>query len=441
MRHCLLAVCAALCSAVLCLGLVLRAVPAGAEPTQSPLLMAFDEVLHKVVALRQLQPTGPIQRAVRTREQIRTAVLALADDALTPMEWEAEQKAMLQWGLIGPEFRLREYVLELLTEQAAGYYDPKQRMFFIADWLPHLVQKPVMAHEIVHALQDQHYDLRHNFDLVKDNTDLTLARKALLEGDAVAVMFAFLLEPLGLSMEQLPDMQTLLQASTAFLGDQFQVYTRAPLILRQQLLFPYVHGLSFMKAGLARGGWPAVAGIYRQPPTSSEHIMHPEKFFSPTPDLPSSVLLQLPEDAWSTPWVKIKRDVLGEFFLSVILQQFLPEDEARQSAAGWRGDRYELFEQSGSDQRLLVCVTAWDTDEDAAEFFHSYRKVLAIKYPGWALATPDEAYSQVLYQGERAVALRQQASVVQIVEGIAPQDLPRVQALLAQVPIKPGGQP
>ena len=143
---------------------------------------------------------------------------------------------MVQWGLLTPDFRLKEFVLDLLTEQAAGYYDPKQQTFFIADWLPHLVQKPVMAHELVHALQDQYYNLQKNFDLVKDQADLSLARKALIEGDAMAVMLVYLLEPLGLTMEDLPDMGTLLQGSASLLGDQFQVYTRAPLILRQQLL-------------------------------------------------------------------------------------------------------------------------------------------------------------------------------------------------------------
>ncbi|MGE3538988.1 MAG: hypothetical protein AB7N91_16335 [Candidatus Tectimicrobiota bacterium] len=428
------------CAAVL-LGLWVQAVPCLADTSPQPLLAAFDEVLQQVVTLRQLRPTGVIQRAIRSREQIRSALLALAHEALTPAEWEAERKAMLQWGLIGPEFRLREYVLDLLTEQAAGYYDPKQRMFFIADWLPNLVQKPVMAHELVHALQDQHYDLRANFDQVKDHADLTLARKAVIEGDAVAIMFAYLLEPLGLSLEQLPDMQSLLQAGTALLGEQFQVYTKAPLILRQQLLFPYVHGLSFIKAALARGGWPALEQIYRQPPVSTTQIMHPEKYFTSSPELPGTVRLQVPDEMWSTPWSKIKRDVLGEFLLAVMLQQFLPEDEARQSAAGWRGDRYELFEQPGSAHLSLVSVTAWETVEEAREFFHSYQKVLNLKYPDWTPVAQDEPGSQLWQQGTRAVMLRQQENVVQIVEGVPQTDLPRLRAFLERVSITPGGQP
>src|SRR5262245_66535507 len=121
------------------------AAPTAADSASNPLLAAFDEVLQRVVSLRQLQPTGAIKRAVRNRQQIRTAILALAQDALSPAEWEAERKAMVQWGLLTPDFRLKEFVLDLLTEQAAGYYDPKQQTFFIADWLPSFVQTTDMV--------------------------------------------------------------------------------------------------------------------------------------------------------------------------------------------------------------------------------------------------------------------------------------------------------
>ena len=425
-----------LCGALL-VGLYVRAVPTAAEAQPNPLLAAFDEVLQRVVSLRQLQPKMAIKRAVRDRQQIRTAMLALVQDELSPAEWEAERKAMVQWGLIVPDFRLKEFVLDLLTEQAAGYYDPKQQTFFIADWLPELVQKPVMAHELVHAIQDQHYELQRNFDLVKDQTDLTLARKALIEGDATAVMLVYLLEPLGLHMEDLPDLEMLLQAGGSLLGDQFQVYARAPLILRQQLLFPYVHGLAFVKAALARSGWEGLQRIYQHPPVSTEQIMHPEKYFAEPPVLPSEVTLRVPADALSPSWEKLKRDVLGEFLLSVILQQFLPEDEARQSAAGWRGDRYELFEQPDSGRLLLVCVTAWDTPEEAAEFFQSYKKLLALKYPGWGMRALEDQTGHIWQQGQNHLMLRQQERFVQIVEGALAEELPRLRALLEGVSAVP----
>ena len=425
-----------LCGALL-LGLHVLAAPTAADSASNPLLAAFDEVLQRVVSLRQLQPKGAIKRAVRTRQQIRTAVLALAQDALSPAEWEAERKAMVQWGLLTPDFRLKEFVLDLLTEQAAGYYDPKQQTFFIADWLPHLVQKPVMAHELVHALQDQHYNLQKNFDLVKDQADLSLARKALIEGDAMAVMLVYLLEPLGLTMADLPDMGALLQGSAALLGDQFQVYTRAPLILRQQLLFPYVHGLAFVKAALAHRGWPGLQRVYQHPPVSTQQILHPETYFAEISVLPNDITLQVPDGTLNTSWKKLKRDVLGEFLLSVILQQFLSEEEARQSAAGWRGDRYELFEQQDSGRLLLVCATAWDTPAEATAFFQSYHKLLALKYPGWTIQALEDQSGHLWQQDQTHGMLRQQERFVHIVEGALAEDLPRLQALLERVTAVP----
>jgi hypothetical protein len=427
----------ALLGGALLVGLHVLAVPTAADPASKPLLAAFDEVLQRIVSLRQLQPKEAIKRAVRNRQQIRAAMLALAQDALSPVEWEAERKAMVQWGLLPPDFRLKQFVLDLLTEQAAGYYDPKQQTFFIADWLPQLVQKPVMAHELVHALQDQHYNLQKNFDLVKDQADLSLARKALVEGDAMAVMLLYLLEPLGLTMADLPDMGTLLQGSTALLGDQFQVYTRAPLILRQQLLFPYVHGLAFVKAALTHGGWPGLQRVYQHPPVSTQQIMHPEKYLAEPAVLPSEVTLHVPEGALRTPWQKLKRDVLGEFFLSVILQQFLPEEEARQSAAGWRGDRYELFEQQDSGRLLLVCVTAWDTPAEATAFSQSYHKLLTLKYPGWNSQALEGQSGHLWQQDQTHVLLRRQERFVHIVEGALAEDLPPLQALLERVTAVP----
>ena len=423
--------------AFLLCGLPVFACAASTASTADTLLAAFDTVLQRVVTLRQLAPTGPIARAVRDRQQIRTSVTTLISEDLSSEEWEAERQAMVQWGLIAADFRLQAFVVDLLTEQAAGYYDPKQRQFFIADWLPKEIQEPVMAHEVVHALQDQHYDLQANFDLVKDHSDLTLARRALVEGDALAVMLMYMLEPLGLRIDQVPDMSTLLQAGASLLGGQFAVYTEAPLILRQQLVFPYVYGLEFVKMALTQGGWARLKHVYQRPPVSTEQVLHPEKYFATTPDLPSHVTLQGAGEQLHGIWDKVKHDVLGEFLLSVILQQFLPEEEARQSAAGWRGDRYELWRHQDSGQALLICVTAWDTPEDAREFFDSYTKLLARKYPHWSKTALDDQTGYIWQHEALRLLLRRQEHMVHLVEGAQAIDLPRLQTLLEQVTAVP----
>jgi hypothetical protein len=232
-------------------------------------------------------------------------------------------------------------------------------------------------------------------------------------------------------------MGTLLQGSASLLGEQFQVYTRAPLILRQQLLFPYVHGLAFVKAALAHGGWSGLQRVYQHPPVSTQQIMHPETYFAELPVFPIEITLHVPEEVLNTSWKRLKRDVLGEFFLSVILQQFLSEEEARQSAAGWRGDRYELFEQQDSGRLLLVCVTAWNTPAEATAFFQSYRKLLALKYPGWTIQALEDQSGHLWQQEQTSLLLRQQERFVHIIEGAPADELPRLQALLEQVTAVP----
>src|SRR5262249_38397198 len=255
------------------------------------------------------------------------------------------------------------------------------------------------------------------FVLHKDQANLTLSRNALIEGDAVAVRLACLVEPLGLRMDDLPDMQALLQASTPLMGEQFQVYARAPLILRQQLVFPYVHGLAFIKEALAHGGWAGLDNVYRHPPVSTAQIMHPEKYFTAAPELPREGALELPAAALGPAWKKLKRDVLGEFLLSVVLQQFLPADEARQSAAGWRGDRYELFEHQATRRLLLVCLTVWDTPQSSTRFFQSYTKLIALKYPGWVMRSLEDQSGNIWQQGQSVLLLRQHEYFVELVEG------------------------
>lgn len=396
------------------------------------LLHSFDAVLQRVVALRGLEPTGPIKREVRSRQQIHAMIRALLDAELPPAAWDRERKAMHAWGLLPADFPLRTFVLDLLTEQAGGYYDPQQERFFIAEWLPVELQKPIIAHELVHALQDQHYDLERHFTPLQDHADLTLARQALLEGDAMAVMLAYMLQPLGTRLEDLPALEALLQADGAFLGNQFQVFERAPLVLKQQLLFPYVAGLRLVKTALARGGWTALERLYTQPPESTEQVLHPEKYFAETPDRPQPIALQLPDSLPGT-WRKLKRDVLGEFLLSVILQQFLPATEATQSAAGWRGDRYELFEHQDSKRLLLVCLTAWDDTAEAEEFFHSYAKLLRAKYADWQVESPSSATDRRWQRGAFRVMLQRRAHVVRIIEGAPATLLPQLHLQLDEV--------
>ena len=405
------------------------ALPAPASP-HAALLDLFDTVLQRVVTLRHLTPTRPIKRGVRDRQHMRLLLRQVLDREYTPAEWAIERKALHQWGLLPADFPLKGFVVDLLVEQVAGYYDPHRQQFFLADWLPAALQAPIIAHELVHALQDQHYDLQRHFAPVKDHADLTLARQALVEGDALAVMFAYMLQPHGLSLDQWPSPALSRQLDAAWFGASWPVYDRAPPVLKQQLLFPYRHGFPFIQAALSRLGWHGLQQLYRQPPVSTEQILHPEKYFSHPPDLPQAVPLPFPEPPFPGTWHKLKGDVLGEFLLSVVLQQFLPTAEARPSAAGWRGDRYALFEHQTSGDLALISVITWDTHADAVEFFQSYAKLLGFKYPDWTLSPHTQATKRTWRRGRFRLGLSRQERCVLIVEGVPAATLAAVRRQL-----------
>ena len=407
---------------------------ANSAPPKHALLTMWDEVLAQVAKLRQLYPKRAIRHEVHDRSHIRMALRELMQNTLTPTEWEAERKALVKWGLLTKDFPLRPFVLALLTEQVAGYYDPQRHTFFIADWLPEALQKPVLIHELVHALQDQYYQLQRNFGYVKGHADLTLAHRALVEGDALAVMLAYMLQPFGLRLADLPSLDALFQQPSSSLLPFGQRYAQAPLVIREQLLFPYTYGVAFVQSALARGGWTYMDQVYRHPPTSTEQILHHEKYFSPRPELPGTVVLNVPETLFRGAWRKQKHDVLGEFLLRVILRQFLPAAEAQQSAAGWHGDRYELFERRSSQDLALISIIAWDTRADATEFTLSYKKLLTRKYPDWTMS-PEGKGAYLWQRGPTRVLLSQEGRLVHIVEGVYATDLPRLRQLLAQVTI------
>jgi hypothetical protein len=205
------------------------------------------------------------------------------------------------------------------------------------------------------------------------------------------------------------------------------------LVLKEQLLFPYTYGLAFIKTALTQTDWMGLQQIYQHPPLSTEQIIHPEKFFSETPDHPYEVSLRLSERLFQESWHKLKRDVLGEFLLSVVLQQFLPETEAKQSAAGWRGDRYELFEHRASGQLILVSIITWDTPADAEEFFQSYTKLLGLKYPDWTMLPRADPTEYIWKRGQYRLVLSRRAQMVQIIEGVSATDLPHLQGLLQNI--------
>jgi hypothetical protein len=231
----------------------------------------------------------------------------------------------------------------------------------------------VLAHELTHALQDQHFSIGEKLRPSKDD-DQSLAWRALIEGDATLTGFGFVFG--GIDDKRLATIQHLLQGS---MDQARSSLSHLPEAIVESMLFQYHGGLRFVSRLFKERGWSGVNALYSAPPLSSEQLLHPEKFFD-VADPPTAI--ELPDLAASLgpEWSEIENDTLGELMTRVLLRRFLTEDEAGRAAAGWDGDRFVAFRRG--DEVAFLWVSVWDSFDDAEEFVDGFSEVLKQKYSG-----------------------------------------------------------
>jgi hypothetical protein len=246
--------------------------PAPGAAGREAFITAADEVLQQLSVLTRLPARAPLKKSLRSRAEIRAYVLRHMQEDKSAEERYAADRAAVAFGLVPEDFQMEPFLVELLTEQIAGLYDPEGREFYIADWIPLEDQRMVMAHELTHALEDQHFQVEAWMKAARPNDDAELAREAVLEGSATAAMMEYELLPSGRRLSDLPDMDPEL-----LLGDLSDTPTlkRAPPFIKDALLFPYFSGLRFSMAFLKQTGWNGLPGVFARPPVSSQQILHP----------------------------------------------------------------------------------------------------------------------------------------------------------------------
>lgn len=350
----------------------------GPGSTAEELRRSADTVLAKVSELRNLPATGAVGTGLQSREEIRRYVLARMAEEYPAEELELDRRLLVKLGLIPESLDYRGTLVRLLTEQVAGYYDPKTRTLYVADWVPVEEQLPVMAHELAHALQDQHFDLDTLLDGVEGNEDATQAHVAVVEGEGLGLMLEYVLNPVGASFLDIPDIVQMQKNQMEEARQRFDVFRQVPAFFQEALLFPYVQGARFLQHYVRRDGWRAVDRLYADLPRSTEQILHPEKYESPRDDPTPVAPPPLPASLGGR-WERIYRNVLGEFMLRLVLDEYLEENLARDAAAGWDGDSVQLYQDPSGELALWV-RSVWDTEQDAAEFFDAYQELIRLKY-------------------------------------------------------------
>jgi hypothetical protein len=339
----------------------------GAPADPAAALALADEVLQQVSQVRGLRPLGPVARELHDEATLRGYITRRLEQEYPGDRLQREQRLLQALGLLPAECDLAAAVKDLYAAQTAGYYDPERRTLYISSALPAALQRPTMAHELTHALQDQHFKIGRYLDPSRRDMDddTRAAIMGLLEGDATAVMLATLSRAGGGEW---------VQNLSFFEGGTLEALTAAsaasvPAFLVQLLNFPYHYGTAFVASLYRSGGWEAVSAAYARPPRSTEQILHPERY-SPDEDAPTPVpRAAFPERLGNLSFYY--ELVLGEFVTRQILEQQVSPEAAARAAAGWDGDRAALY--AGKDDELLVWLSAWDSPADAAEFAEAAR--------------------------------------------------------------------
>lgn len=323
------------------------------------------EVEANVVALRGLEPLAPITPVVLSRDALRDRLAADMAAEVTPDATRADVLELSAFDFLERDYDLYAAQLALHGDGILGYYDPDTAEFVVVNDGA-LLDAPAQwthAHEFVHALQDQHYDLGALTDDAV-NSEFQAAVRALAEGEAELVQYLYLTEGSFFSDEE----TTAIIADAASAGsDDLDSY---PPVLISSLIFPYSGGSRFVEALYNEGGFAAIDAAWADPPRSTEHILHPERYLAG--DAPQIVALNPLTDTLGVGWEQIADDILGEFFLREYLDQQLAASAAERLAEGWGGDRYAVYWNEATGGLVMALRLVWDTAQDATEFAADY---------------------------------------------------------------------
>jgi hypothetical protein len=301
-----------------------------------------------------LQFRAPPRSSLRSKEQVRSYLIAKLDEELPPSRMQGLESAYRLFGLLPDTLALRGLLLDLYAEQVAGYYDPDSATLFGVAGADRAQLRLVLAHEMVHALQGQHLPLDSILKSTSNNDRMTAAQ-SILEGQATLASIAVLAP--GQDVAATPEFWELYRDQVRQQQAAMPVFARAPLVVREALIFPYLDGAEFMHWWESQGPKDTLPYGPRMP-VSTEQILHPDRYARG--DAP--VALSFPPDS-----AVLYEDVLGESEVRVLLAALAGSDEVQTVVPlGWGGDRFRVYRTP--EGPALVWYAVWDDQRSADRF-------------------------------------------------------------------------
>jgi hypothetical protein len=403
-------------AAVLPLLLLLYAGPAPAQSDRAKEVCGLaNRIVLDLTQISGMKLRHPVPCDYITKEKVNAFLKQRMKDTAKPEEVRAEELTLKKFGFVPQDYDLAKSTVDLLTEQAAAFYDYNKKKLFITESTPSDTQEPVLAHELSHALADQNFNLSRFIRQGRKSDDGSTARMAVMEGQATWLMSEYLARKNGQSLKGSPTLVSSMSRLGEGAAGDFPVYDNAPLYMRLTLVFPYARGMLFQNAVCERDGQEGFAEVFRRAPLSTQQIIHPEDYFSnvkPTqPELPG---VHLPHG-----YKGLVGGELGELEHAVLLEQFAGRQQAAELAPHWRGCNFELRENKKAGRVVLLYAAEWDSEESSRRYFEAYREALGKKWKKMSVAS--ETADFVTGSGDDGrFELRRKGAIVTSVEGLDP---------------------
>jgi len=371
--------------------------PSAVNAKEQALQRKLQSALAYVSEIRQLPARSAVKGRLIGRAEIQRYLSAQLDEETPKDVLQATEALLYGFGAVDADFDYRASVIELMSAQLLGFYDPKQKTFFVGGDLAGEEADVTLWHELVHALQDQHYDLSHLTDWQPDQGDGQAAVHALAEGDATSAMLDAMLKPRGSTALEVPD--GLIRAQTV-LGS---AASTAPPVLVRSLLAPYVDGLAFTHYLRRRGGFAAVDEAWRAPPISTEQLLHPEKFLAQEPPL----IVALPSPPPHAPDLQERfHDVMGEQTLRLLFEEWLPARTATEAATDWGGDRLSVFSDETRKRWAVGWHLRFDSVAAAQRAFIAFTRAAPLTERGHDVRAEPEGLAAAKRAGDKVCRAR-----------------------------------
>ncbi|MGA2598174.1 MAG: hypothetical protein ABSH09_14415 [Bryobacteraceae bacterium] len=366
------------------LSLTLAAQASAPDVDKTAIAKELTDIEASLTEITGLKFHKAVPYAVIDKRQLHKFLEDRMRDAVKPDEIHAEETTLKMFGFLPADYDLKKATVELLTEQAAAFYDYHKKKLFVLETeesTPDLhtdAEKMALSHELGHALADQQFHLDKFIKEGAHSDDGSTARLAVMEGQASWLMTVYL-SKLSTGQAALPPgVLELMSNAVESSASQYPVFSKAPLYLRESLVFPYTSGMLFQNAIYKKLGKESFSAVFLRPPQSTQQIMHPEKYLDRVdPEVP-----MLPHLPGPKRFRKIGDGTLGEFDFQALLDEYAGKNESGSLSPHVTGGIYELDEGKKDHRPVLTWSANWDTSDAAARFLRDYRKVLSGKSKG-----------------------------------------------------------